>query len=234
MSTEFPQYRDYTPTGSSLSNSAPNPGVGSSYANPTVPGLGLMVTPAERERAQGFLAEAYADGRLTEPEFDQRLEQVLTANTRRDLNAAFYGLVQVPSATSALGLHPAYRPTLVNQGADGRTGRAAAAIAHFSVFFAWIFGPLFMYAISSKGSYARQQAAKAFNYQTIASIGFVGAIGVNSFLGERLDWMVGMLWVAWLVITLIGGVKAAHGEQWQNPLTRVIPWKPLKEEKPRP
>lgn len=227
MSTEFPQYRDYTPTGSTSG------GVSGNYANPTVPGLGLMVTSAERERAQGFLADAYADGRLTESEFDHRVEQVLTANTRRDLNAAFYGLVQVPSASSALGLHPAYRPNLVNQGADGRTGRTAAAIAHFSVFFTWIFGPLFMYAISSKGSYARQQAAKAFNYQTIASIGFVGAGMLTGLTGGRTDWMMGVLWVAWLVITLIGGVKAGHGEQWQNPLTRVIPWKPLNEETPR-
>ncbi|WP_176451770.1 DUF1707 and DUF4870 domain-containing protein [Enemella dayhoffiae] len=223
MSTEFPQYRDYAATGTSSR---------SNYENPTVPGLGLSVSPAERDRAQGFLAEAYADGRLTEFEFDARLEQVLTANTRRELNAAFYGLVQVPSTSQALGLHPAYRPNLVNQGADGRTGRAAAAIAHFSVFFAWIFGPLFMWAIASKGSYAKQQAAKAFNFQVLASIGFVGGGILTGMTDGRTDWIMGIMWVAWLVLTIIGGAKAAKGETWQNPVTRVIPWKPLDEKLP--
>ena len=70
------------------------------------PSLKMYVTPEQRDRAEAWLKEAYADGRITELEFDTRIGQVITAETRKDLNEAFYGLVQVPTPSRALGVHP--------------------------------------------------------------------------------------------------------------------------------
>ena len=74
------------------------------------PSLKMHVTPEQRDRAESWLKEAYADGRISESEFDQRIGQVLSAVTRKELNEAFYGLVQVPTPSRALGVHPAYQP----------------------------------------------------------------------------------------------------------------------------
>ena len=77
------------------------------YENPRFPqyphpSLNQLVTDEQRDKAERFLQEAYADGRLNEFEFDGRLEQVMNARTRQDLNTAFYGLVQVSPTSSAV------------------------------------------------------------------------------------------------------------------------------------
>lgn len=216
MTSQFPQYSDYTP----LTHSSP--------PAPMHPSLGLAITPDQRDRAERFLAEAYADGRLNEFEFDARMDQVLGAQSRRDLNQAFYGLVDVPSTSKALGLHPAYHPHLVNQNADGRAGRGLAAFAHFSAYFLGFFGPLLSYLISAPRTFARREAAKAFNFQFISMIAIVvggiltGALGLDG-------WGIALVSISWAVLTLIGGIKAAAGEDWTNPVRKVIKWQILSE-----
>ena len=112
-------------------------GMSSVYEHPS---LQLYVTPDQRDRAESWLKEAYADGRVSESEFDQRIGQVLSA-TRKELNEAFYGLVQgLPTRPRALGVHPAYQP-LVRPETREQAGRGAAGFAHFSLFFIWLFGP---------------------------------------------------------------------------------------------
>ena len=59
--------------------------------------------------------------------------------TRKDLNEAFYGLVQVPTTSRALGVHPAYQP-LVGQRPSSRPDAVSPVFAHFSVFFISVFG----------------------------------------------------------------------------------------------
>lgn len=76
------------------------------------PSLRQPVTTEQRDRAENWLQEAYADGRITELEFDHRIGQVISAATRKELNEAFFGLVQVPPSSQALGVHPAYRPLI--------------------------------------------------------------------------------------------------------------------------
>lgn len=216
MTGQFPQYSEYLPSGASRSQ-------------PLHPSLGQQITPEQRDRAERFLAEAYADGRLNEFEFDSRMDQVLGASSRRDLNQAFYGLVDVPATSQALGLHPAYNPSLVNQSATGTTGRAAAAIAHLSPFVSWIFGPLFVYLIASPRSFAKREAAKAFNFQALMSVAMVSAFVLTGFTDGGTSWLLGLLWVAWFVLTLIGGVKAGKGEDWRNPVRKVARWQILDE-----
>lgn len=217
MTSPFPHYSEYVPT------TAGQP------PRPVHPSLGLAVTPEQRDRAERFLAEAYADGRLNEFEFDARMDQVLAAQSRQDLNQAFYGLVDVPATSQVLGLHPAYRPSLVNQGSDGRTGRAAAAIAHLSPFVSWIFGPLFVYLVAGKGTYAKREAAKAFNFQIISTVAFVVGGILTGILDGATGPLMGLIGVAWFVLTLIHGIKASQGEDWQNPVRKVVKWELLDE-----
>ena len=61
----------------------------------------LLVTPAQRDRAVEILQEMYADGRLTHPEFDARLELALKSRTRAELNGSFDGLLARPIPTYA-------------------------------------------------------------------------------------------------------------------------------------
>lgn len=221
MTDQFPQYSDYLPRGSSqYQPKAPQP---------VHPSLGMHITSEQRDRGERFLAEAYADGRLNEFEFDARMDQVLAARTRQDLNQAFYGLVDVPRTSQALGLHPAYHPTLVSQSAQSRTGRASAAVAHFSPFFTGIFGPLFIYLIGTRGSYARREAARAFNFQFISMIGFVAGGMITAITDGGTGFLLGLYAIAWFVLTILGGVKAAAGEDWKNPVRKVVKWEILSE-----
>ena len=193
------------------------------------PSLRMHVTSEQRERAEHWLQEAYADGRITEDEFDTRIGQVISAGTRKDLNQAFYGLVQVPMPSKALGVHPAYQPVF-NQQTQQKAGRGVAAFAHFSVFFLWIFGPGLVFALSSAGSYARREAAKAFNFQLISMIALILAGIVSAIVpGDIFDWIFPFMGLGWLVLTIVGGAKALQGEDWKNPVKSVIKIEVLSE-----
>ena len=199
--------------------------------NPTYehPSLKMTVTSEQRERAAAYLQQAYAENRIEEAEFDYRIGRALSADTRRELNDAFYGLVQVPLASQALGVHPGYQPLLAPQ-VRQQAGRGAAAFAHFSVFLFWILGPVLVFALSRPGSYPRREAAKAFNFQVgsaiaAAGVGIAGAITNLDVFGVILA----VMGLAWFVLTILGGAKALQGEDWTNPVKHVIKVEPLKE-----
>ncbi len=197
------------------------------------PSLRQPVTEEQRTRAENWLQEAYADGRISEPEFDRRIGQVITANSRRDLNEAFFGLVQVAPSSQALGVHPAYRP-LIRPETRTQAGRGVAAIAHFSSFFVWILGPLLVFALSTPGSYPRREAAKAFNFQLIAGVAGIG----TSILAAITDfsifgWLLGLMFIGWMVLTIVGGAKALQGDDWKNPVKHIIKAEPLSENERR-
>jgi uncharacterized Tic20 family protein len=199
--------------------------------NPTYehPSLTTYVTEAQRDRAESWLQEAYADRRITEDEFDHRIGQVISAVTRKDLNDAFFGLVQVPHSSRALGLHPAYQP-LVRPETRQQAGRGVAGLAHFSGLLFWILGPALVFALSTPGTYARREAAKAFNFQVISAVavigvGVAGAItGIDAFGGIAL-----LVMLAWFFLTIVGGAKALQGEDWTNPAKRVLKLEVLSE-----
>lgn len=190
-----------------------------SYPHPT---LQMSVTPEQRERAVSWLQQAYAEDRIGESELDWRLGQVLEATSRRDLNQAFLGLVSVPIASQAVGLHPAYQP-LVRPEVRQQAGRGAAGFAHLSVFFVWLLGPLLVFALSAPGSYARREAAKAFNFQLLSFLLLAGSAIITSILpGDGFSSILGLMGVAWFVLTIVGGAKALQGEDWRNPATRAL------------
>jgi uncharacterized Tic20 family protein len=189
----------------------------------------MQVTHEQRERAENFLQEAYADGRISEDEFDHRIGQVISAADRAELNQAFYGLVEVPTASRALDVHSAYQP-MVRADAGTQQGTAVAGLAHFSVFFIWLLGPGLVYALSSPGTYARREAAKSFNFQLISSISIAAGGILSAALGaESFDFLLGLMVILWFVLTVVGGVKAFQGKDWRNPVQSVIPLKVLKE-----
>jgi uncharacterized Tic20 family protein len=186
------------------------------------PSLKMYVTPEQRDRAESWLKDAYADGRISELEFDQRIGQVLSADNRKELNAAFYGLVHVPSSSTAIGLHPAYQP-LVRPEVRQQADRTVAALAHFSVFFVWLLGPGLAYVLTRPGSYAHREAAKAFNFQLGSLVSLVGVgivAGITDF--GPIEALIPLMMLAWFVLTIIGGVKAAQGLDWRNPARRVV------------
>jgi hypothetical protein len=197
------------------------------------PSLRQPVTEEQRTRAENWLQEAYADGRISESEFDRRIGQVITADNRRDLNEAFFGLVQVPPSSQALGVHPAYRP-LIRPETRTQAGRGAAAIAHFSAFFFWVLGPLLVFALSTPGSYPRREAAKAFNFQLVSGVAGLGTtvlFAVTEF--DIFGWMLGLMFIGWVVLTIVGGAKALQGDDWKNPVKHVIRAEPLSEREQR-
>ena len=197
--------------------------MGSSHEHPS---LTLPVTPEQRGRAEDLLKQAYAEGRIDEPEFHSRIGQVLAAHTRKDLNAAFYGLVEIPESSAAPTDKPVARPE-----PDRPDGRGAAAFAHFSVFLLWLLGPGLIYAVSPAGSYARNQAARAFNFQLLAAVVLVPLYiitGINGF--DALDWLLTMVGLSWFVLTLVGGGKALRGEDWRNPVTSAVKLRVLPDE----
>jgi uncharacterized Tic20 family protein len=186
------------------------------------PSLQMSVTPEQRERAVAWLQQAYAEDRIGESELDWRLGQVLEAGSRRDLNQAFYGIVAVPIASQAMGLHPAYQP-LVRPEVRQQVGRGAAGFAHLSVFFLWLLGPLLVYGVSTPGSYARREAAKAFNFQLLSFVLVVGsAIVASIFPGDSIDLVPALMVLGWFVLTIVGAAKALQGEDWRNPATRAL------------
>ncbi len=193
------------------------------------PSLKMHVTPEQRDRAESWIKEAYADGRVSELEFDQRIGQVLSAVTRKDLNAAFYGLVEVPTPSRALGVHPGYQP-LIRPETRQQAGRGVAGFAHFSFFFMWLFGPGLVYALSTPGTYARREAAKAFNFQLISTIAFIsGAILGGITNSDLIGGLMGLLGLGWFILTVVGGAKALQGEDWKNPVKSVVKLEVLSE-----
>jgi uncharacterized Tic20 family protein len=193
------------------------------------PSLKMQVTPEQRDRAESWLKDAYADGRISESEFDRRIGQVLTADSRKELNEAFYGLVQIPTPSRAFGAHPAYQP-LVRPETRDQAGRGAAAVAHFSVFFLWLFGPGLVYALSTPGAYARKEAAKSFNFQLISSIAFVLVAILGGVTGlDIFGWLLPFMGLGWLILTIVGGAKALQGQDWKNPVKSVIKLEVLSE-----
>ena len=193
------------------------------------PSLKMHVTSDQRDRAEDYLKEAYADGRISESEFDTRIGQVLGADNRKELNEAFYGLVHVPSPSQAVGVHPAYQPFIRPETRD-RAGNGVGAFAHFASLPFWVVGPGLVYALSSPGTAARREAAKAFNFTLVSWIGIIASTilaGITNL--DLFNMITGIMVVGWVVLSIVGGAKAAHGENWKNPVKNVVKLEVLSE-----
>jgi Domain of unknown function (DUF1707) len=103
-------------------------------------GPDLRIGDAEREAAATELREHYAQGRLTLEEFNQRLETVFKAATRRDLNSVTSDLphATAPSAplpvASASGYDRSGHGSAWGSGRRARLGMFPLIIAAFATW----------------------------------------------------------------------------------------------------
>jgi hypothetical protein len=67
----------------------------------------LRASNTERDAAAGQLQDAFADGRLDDTEFDERMRAALTAKTHAELDAVVADLPAAPAAPGARGAQPA-------------------------------------------------------------------------------------------------------------------------------
>ncbi len=195
------------------------------------PSLSLLVSDEQRERAVDWLQRAYAEGRLTEAELDQRLDQALAARTRKDLNLAFYGLVQPAPTSQAMSPHPGYNP-LVSQRPIDSTDRGIGAFSYFSAPVLGFFGPLIGYLVASEGSEGKRVSAAAFDFTLVGAGGVVAGI-ILAVIWEPLGFVVGLVALAWFILMIVGGAKAAAGEPWENPIMKRVPIRLLSKPDPR-
>lgn len=107
--------------------------------------------------------------------------------------------------------------------------RTLAGIAHVSPFFTFLLGPALVRAIAPAGSFAKREAAKAFNFQLIAFIAAVVAGVVVDGILHVGDGLMALGFLAWFVMTIVGAVHAFKGEPWDNPVMKVVPWRPMDE-----
>ena len=72
-------------------------------------GLAVRASDGERDTVVQRVQQAFAEGRLDDTEFDERMRAALTARTRADLDAL---LADLPAETSA----PTAAPTTAGRG----------------------------------------------------------------------------------------------------------------------
>ncbi len=186
-------------------------------ALPEHPSLVLAVTPHEREAAIQRLRTAYAEGTITAADLNLRLGMATMAQSRRDLNTAFLGLVEVT-------------PDDVRRHTAVASGRGLAVAAHVSGWFFFLVGPLVCYAVAPQGSYARREAAKAVNLAVLTLAGLAVALIValiKDSVGVPLGFLVAGCW--WLT-SLVAAIQAGKGNDWQHPLKRWLSFEALREQ----
>lgn len=174
----------------------------------------IRVSDQERDSVVQLLHDAYADGRLDDKELDVRVDQTLAARTYAELHSPLRDLV--PQA------RPQPRVQQYRAPASASTGeRVAAMIVHWSGYFTFFLAPLIVYLAEGRSnSYLKDQAAQAANFQVTVLLATVVA-GVASFLIIPIL-LIPVIWVAWLVLVLTGGIAAAAGTSFRYPLTLRI------------
>lgn len=176
----------------------------------------LLVTPAQRDRAVEILQEMYADGRLTDAEFDTRLELALKARTRAELNGSFNGLVARPV--------PTYAPVAFTRPAplhryDGQ-GRGLGTIAHWLGYPTFFVGPaLIMATAGRQNPVVRKHAAEALNFQ-LSALAVFALLGVVTGVAEGFTaFLFPLVGLVWFVLTGIGGLATLLGSDFRYPFT---------------
>ena len=193
------------------------------------------VSKSDRDRAEQRLREAHQIGRIDAGEFEARMSRVITAERLDELAAATDG--PLPSSSAHQHYRPYAEPVFSGtvQPAAPRgladSGTGLAVLAHLSPFLTWLIGPAVIWAVSAKGSFTRREAAKAFNWQLLAVV--VGAIAalVGGALPGNGNPISGVWTVIWVVLTVIGAVKAGRGDDWRNPIRALVPLEVLPERK---
>jgi uncharacterized Tic20 family protein len=172
----------------------------------------LRVTNQDREHVVEHVKTAYAEGRFDKLEFDDRLERAMTARTHGDLMpimTELYGTQVVPQLTP--------RPAPVrSESMPDSNERLGAAAAHLLVLLGIpIVGPLILLLTGGKTSpYIRRHALEALNFQ----ITVTGATVLLPFTVIGIV-LLPFIWVASVVLAIVGGVSALQGGNFRYPMT---------------
>jgi uncharacterized protein len=100
----------------------------------------------------------------------------------------------------------------------GMIGHLSALAAFIAPFLGGVLGPLIVYLVKKdQSAFGTDCAREALNFNITVAIGYcVCALLAIVFIGIPL--MVA-LWIAWLVLVIIAGVRASEGVSYRYPAT---------------
>jgi uncharacterized Tic20 family protein len=184
---------------------------------PPVPHPQLRVTNQDRELAVEQIKAAFAEGRLDKDEMDERLDLAMNARTYGDLAPIIQDLRPVQYAPPQAPAQPSmsrYAAPYAGEPDGGeRVGAAAAHLLSLAGLF--VIGPLVMLlAMGRTSPYVRQHAIESLNFH----ITLIGATILLPFtiIGVVL---IPVIWVAAMVLSIVGGISALAGGCFRYPLT---------------
>jgi uncharacterized protein len=100
----------------------------------------------------------------------------------------------------------------------GMIGHLSALAAFIAPFLGGVLGPLIVWLVKrDQSQFAGESAKEALNFNITVAIGFA-ICGLLAFVFIGLPLMVA-LWIAWLVLVIIAGVKASEGILYRYPAT---------------
>jgi uncharacterized Tic20 family protein len=167
------------------------------------------VSDEDRDQVVEHVTTAYAEGRLDKVEFDERVDQAMSARTHADLTPIMtdlYGTHRVPT--------PQPLPPPIQASVSG--DRLGAGAAHMLPMLGLSFvGPLIMLMTVGRTSpYVRAHAMEALNFQlTMVIATLVLAVTLVGIL------LIPFLWVAAFVLSIVGGVSGLSEGRFRYPLT---------------
>jgi uncharacterized Tic20 family protein len=168
----------------------------------------MRVSDADRDQAVALLQTAFAEGRLTHAELDQRIGEALTAKSGDDITRALRGLpVPRPDGTTT-------PERAVPNGAE----RMWALVAHWSGYFSlFVIPALIALTKGSTSRFVRDQAMEAANFQ----LTFLGTTIVLGMATGVTFGLLGVLFpvvvVGWMALVCLGGLSAGVGNRWRYP-----------------
>ncbi|MGH3099097.1 MAG: DUF1707 and DUF4870 domain-containing protein [Streptosporangiales bacterium] len=170
----------------------------------------LRVSTVERDRVVGVLQEAYAQGRIDHAEFDARVGDALAARTYAELDAPLRGLI-APATPLLPQPAPVAPPSTAGE-------RVCALLMHWSAYLAFFLIPAIVAgAEGRRPTYLRQQAVEAVNFNLTFLLANM-VLGVTAFMAFPILFFP-VIWIAWFVLVMVGGVSAASGNPFRYPLT---------------
>nr|WP_221308869.1 DUF1707 and DUF4870 domain-containing protein [Nocardiopsis mwathae] len=186
----------------------------------------IRLTHAERDAAAETLKEAYADGRLDDEEFEERLGLAMKAKFPADLEPLFNDIVPRNAHQSPAPHASAVPPAQPGQPEAPPNGseRLLAAGGHVSGYFLSALGPLIVVLASGRTSpYVRRHAYEALNYQLTVLIASIVMIGLAWLVIPAILWVLMM--IGWVFMPAIAGLVALVGGRWKYPFT----WRAVKD-----
>ncbi|RCG25018.1 DUF1707 and DUF4870 domain-containing protein [Sphaerisporangium album] len=181
----------------------------------------LRVTDHDRDGVVEQVTAAYAEGRLSKDEFDERLHLAMTARVHADLEPIVRDLnawrpTSAPPMPSAWPGRPQSWPGHGYAASPTGRERLGAAAAHILPICGLSFvGPLIVLLTGGRGSpYIRRHALEALNFHLTV----LGATILLPFTVIGIV-LVPIIWIAAFVLGLVGGSAALGDGRFTYPLT---------------